>query len=284
MYQDKIEAEATEAVNKLSMAKKNYNVFEKNALLPLTFEPDEDIEDQTYIARDILSNRGDAEIITISNGINYMQKLGSDLAESLYFKMRKENTNRTSMVITEGRMLYLLCDYFDLSSININKLLWGEIFATLTLMQSAEVNALVSIKNTEPQNEFEQALIVTADIHIQEQKEEIIDSIARAECLFDKKVSAVSVAKAGGNAKAKNIKPLKDEVIHRYMKNYSLMSNITNRAAGKEILKSLDKENNKLLLLSYADDKAHQFSKWIALANDKELKITIKNQPKVYRY
>jgi hypothetical protein len=102
--------------------------------------------------------------------------------------------------------------------------------------------------------------------------EEIIDSIARAECLFDKKSASSLIAKAGGEAKAKNIEPLKNEVINRYLKSYT---HLNKKKAGRAIEQELMTENHPLLLLSYSEDKDLQFSKWIGSLFNGSHKISL---------
>jgi len=273
MYQDKIERQAKEAVA-LDQAQERYsNIFERSGLLPMSFEPNEDVCDATHIARDILINRSNEDVIKLSKAVASMLKIGENLLQSLSMKLLDTTSTRKSVILSEGRSLYLLFDYFDLSGLQIENVQWGELFATLTLMQSAEIlHAPSEIDNyDEPLKEYFKQTVQST---IAQLKEEIIDSIARAECLFDKKAISSSIAKSGGLAKANNIEALKQHVIHRYHTSYT---NKSNRAAGKSIFKEMDEEDNKLLLLSYADDKPHQFSKWIALFLDGKLKITLKN-------
>jgi hypothetical protein len=261
MYPNDIKKEDS-AIKGAAPTKIIHSVFEKHNLQPLVFEPDEYVVDQTYIARGILHKRNDSEIIIISKAVSLMQRQGFDLAHSLCHKMFKETPNRPTITMTEGKMLYLVCDYFDLSSLKVKNLDWGDIFATLTLMLSAEILVLKHAKGNVPTNEFEQAIMTTSDIDIQEYKEEIIDSIARTECLFDKKQSLTKSGSAGGEAKAKRIEPLKVDVITRYLKRYTSFSN---KKAGVIIEAEFDAEKSDLLLLSEAEEKNLLFSQWIGV-------------------
>ena len=271
MYPNDIQKEDS-VIKDSSSTKITYSVFEKHDLLPLTFAPDEDIVDQTFIARGILLKRDDSEIIIISKAVSLMQRQGYNLAQNLCHKMFKETPNRPTITITEGKMLYLVCDYFDLSSLKVKSLHWGEIFATLTLMLSAEIWGLKRAKNKVAISKYEQSIKTTADIDIQEFKEEIIDSIARAECLFDKKQSLTKSGSAGGEAKAKRIEPLKVDVIARYLKRYTSFSN---KKAGVIIAAELDAEKSDLLLLSEAEEKNLLFSQWIGAFKNGKWKLPI---------
>ena len=259
MYQNKIEQEAKEAAASVKLKEKHSNVFARSVLLPMSFEPDEDVCDATHIARDILIKRSDSEIIELSKAVTSMMRVGENLLQSLSMKLLDTSSTRKSVVLTEGRSLYLLCDYFDLSGIEIESLQWAELFATLTLMQSAEIlHAPLEIENyDEPlRGYFKQTVQGT----IAQLKEEIIDSVARAECLFDKNNKNAKSGSAGGHAKAKHMEPLKVEVNKRYLKHYTEYSA---RKAGMIIEAELEAEKSELLLLSEAEEKNHQFSKWI---------------------
>ncbi|NMP32562.1 hypothetical protein HII17_13430 [Thalassotalea sp. M1531] len=259
MYQDKIKQEAKEAISIENVRARHSNIFERSDLLPMSFEPDEDVCDATHIARDILIKRSDKQIIELSKAVTSMLRIGENLLQSLSMKLLDTSSTRKSVVLSEGRSLYLLLDYFDLNELQIKSIQWGELFATLTLMQSAEIlHAPSEIDNYEEPLKayFKQ----TVQSNIAQLKEEVIDSVARAECLFDKNNNNAKLGSAGGNAKAKHMEPLKVEVIKRYLKNYTEFSA---RKAGMIIEAELETEKSELLLLSEAEEKNHQFSKWI---------------------
>mgnify|MGYP000608810263 CR=1 FL=1 len=272
MYQDKIKQEAKEAVTLEKVQKKHSNIFERTDLLPMNFEPDENVCDATHSARDILIKRSDKEIIELSKAVASMLRIGENLLQSLSIKLLDTSHTRKSVTLSEGRSLYLLRDYFDLNSLQIKSVQWGELFATLTLMQSAEIfHAPSEIDNyEEPLREnFKQTVQST----IAQLKEEIIDSVARAECLFDVKTKSNSYGSLGGDKKAKRIEPLKIEVIKRYLK----MKNegYSNRRMGMIIEAQLDKENNVLLERSKSEEKDHLFSKWIGDFKNKKWKMPV---------
>ncbi|MDT0605038.1 hypothetical protein [Thalassotalea castellviae] len=272
MYQDKIKKEASIALSHKEQYKCK-NIFVKSGLAPLDFVPDEGVCDATHIARDILSKRSNEDVILLSKAIDSMLNIGENLLQSLSMKLLKNSKTRTSVVLTQGRELYLLCDYFELDTLDIKKIQWSELFGTLTLMQSAEIVYLST--KTYKQDDFsrkgqqisQQHFIKELDAIQQSQKhcinelkEEIIDSIARAECFYDNKSKTLKIAKSGGKAKAKITEPLKIAVISRYSKGYS---DLNPKQAGKKIFEELSLEKSPHLLLSYNQDKPLQFSTWI---------------------
>lgn len=256
MYQDKIEQEAKSSVLP-SQGKFDKSVFESAALEPLTFIPEEDDNDATAIARDILIKRSNEEIIKVSKSIKHMLQLGEQLLQTLALKQLKSG-QRICVTLSEGRSLYLLHHYFDIKTLNIKNLKWCEVFATLALTQSAIIK---SISITEYSDDaLSQALKASTPSTIQQLREEIIDSIARAECLFDPISVSTKNGSAGGEAKASKIEPLKIAVITRYLDNYTIFSN---RRAGMLIEAELTNEKSELLTLSDSEEKNVLFSQWI---------------------
>ncbi|TWX57785.1 hypothetical protein [Colwellia hornerae] len=271
MYQDKIEQKVKTAIASNVYTENRFNVFEYTLLEPLTFTAYEFACDATHLARDILSKRTNEDVVILSKAIDSMLKLGNGLLNELSLTLLNEKSTRQSVTLSKGRALYLLCDYFDLNTIDIKNLQWCEIFATLTLMHSAEIkftydnrlkeDALsLLLKEQVGDEQFSIMQQASLDRAIRDLLEEIIDSIARAECLFDKKSASSLIAKAGGEGKAKNIEPLKIEVIERYLKSYA---HFNKKKAGRAIEQELTIEDHPLLLLSYSEDKDLQFSKWI---------------------
>ena len=272
MYQDKIEEKANAALLSQKEPRKHKNIFAQSQLAPLDFLPDEDTCDATHIARDILSKRSNEEIITLSESIDYMLHIGENLLEILAMNLLKNSTTRKSITLTQGRALYLLCDYFDLSTLDIKNAQWSELFATLTLMQSAEIVRLS--QETHEQDEFFKEAIQQSKLScIQQLHEEIIDSIARAECIFDKKKVSTSSGSAGGEAKAKRIEPLKVEVIKQYLKISHEVKSF--RRAGMIIEAELESMNSELLELSESEEKNILFSKWIGAFKNGKWKMPL---------
>lgn len=270
MYQDKIEQEA-KATELPSQGKFDKSVFESAALEPLTFIPEEDDNDATSIARDILSKRSNEDIIKVAQSIKYMLQLGEQLLQSLALKQLKSG-QRICVSLSEGRSLYLLHHYFDIKTLNIKNLKWCEVFATLVLKQAATIK---SISITEYRDDdLSQALKAHSPSTIQQVREEIIDSITRAECLADKNITVSKSGSAGGDAKAKHIEPLKIEVIGRYIEKYS---DFSNKKAGAIIEAELIDEKNELLSRSKTEEKNLQFAKWIGLFLKEQWKMPIKN-------
>ncbi|NQY89005.1 MAG: hypothetical protein HRT51_14915 [Colwellia sp.] len=121
MYQDKIEQEANKALLNIRTHRIQKNIFVQSKLEPLNFLPDESVCDATHIARDILSKRTNEEIITLSKAIDSMLQMGENLLLSLSVKLLNASKTRKSVVLTQGRELYLLCDYFDLNTLTLKK-------------------------------------------------------------------------------------------------------------------------------------------------------------------
>ena len=266
MYQDKVPQSDIDAIKGNKRVSPYLSIFETKELSPLSFEPTELLTDICQIARDILKRRSDEDIIIISKAIKSMSEQGAAFALAL---LRNDET-RKQVYISQGRELYFLLHYYDISSLEIKKLTWSEVFATLALMQCAEVTLTANQEYNE--NELSQALKKNAEMFPIIMQGEIADSIARAECLFDKQSKTVFVAKSGGIAKAKNIEPLKQEVIIRYVKYFR---HLNKKRAGKAIEEMLTNEVNPLLLKSYSEDKDLQFAKWIGQFESKNLKLSL---------
>lgn len=270
MYQDKIKKMAAGKVSAMTLTKKQ-NIFIIARLAPKDFIADEDVSDATQIARDILSTRTNEEVESLADVINSLLKVGDGLLINLSITLLDEQASRTSVVMTQGRALYLLHDYFDLTTLLVKNVSWGELFATLTLMQSAEINhTLMEAQHYDEslRAHFQQTALHTAN----QLKAEIIDSIARAECLFDKKTSAIKSGGAGGVAKSKRIEPLKVEVIQRYLASYT---GNTNKKAGEIIEAELLNEKSELMNLSNNEEKNLLFGKWIGAFKNGKWKMPL---------
>lgn len=273
MYQDKVEIETKALIAKGETRYNHPNVFIREKLQPLDFTSEVEGVGAVHIARDILSKRTNEEVLLMSKSIDSMLQLGEELLRTLAFKLLSNSSESKTISLTQGRSLYILCDYFDLTTIGIKKLQWGEMFATLTLMQIAEM--VGSRQKVYGEDEMSQAMKLYSERFILDMAEETLDSIARAECLFDLKVNSSAIATKGAKSKASNIEPLKLSVIELYLSHYS---GLNNKRAGEAILKHLTEENNKHLLLSYAEDKNLQFSKWVGEFLKGKLKIPFKNR------
>jgi hypothetical protein len=272
MYQDKIENETKALIAKGKDRYNHSNVFIREKLQPLDFLLEEEGNDAAHIARDILSKRSNEDVLLMSKSIDSMLQVGENLLTTLSIKLLSTSPTRKTISLTQGRSLYLLCDYFDLTSITIKKLKWSEMFATLALMQVAEIFG--SKHGVYGEDDMSQAMKIYSERFILDMSEETIDSIARAECLFDKKKIYTTSGTAGGEAKAKHIKPLKVEVINRYLTNYTSYSN---KKAGEIIDAELSNEKHKLLLLSEAEEQNLQFAKWIGAFKRGKWKLPIIN-------
>jgi hypothetical protein len=270
MYQDRIESE-TRALIANDKGRYNHpNVFIREKLQPLDFLLEEEGNDAAHIARDILSKRSNEDVLLMSKSIDSMLQVGENLLTTLSIKLLSTSPTRKAISLTQGRSLYLLCDYFDLTTIPIKKLKWCEMFATLALMQVAEI---VRAKHrVYGEDDMSQAMKIHSERFILDMAEETLDSIARAECLFDTKVNASTSGGTGGEAKAKRIEPLKVEVINRYVKNYSSYSN---KKAGEIIDAELSNEKHTFLLLSVAEEQNLQFAKWIGAFKNGKWKLPI---------
>jgi hypothetical protein len=267
MYQDKIPQSVIDAVYNNKSDSPRSSIFETKNLSPLTFEPYEFFIDICRIARDILKDRSDEDIIIISKAINSMSEQGGAFAMALL----RHDEAREQVYISQGRELYFLSHYYDISSLPIKKLTWSEVFAVLALMQCAEVTATVNQEFND--DDLSQALKKNAEMFPIIMQGEIADSIARAECFYDNKHTKKTHAQSGGKGKAENFKPLKDYVLELYLKEFNIYSN---RKAGKLILKQMTDENNQLLLKSFSEDKAQDFSKWIGQFRKGDYKIEVK--------
>ncbi|WP_133468973.1 hypothetical protein [Paraglaciecola marina] len=260
MYQKTIKLSPSHLINKEKTKGNISSIFDRKGYAPLDFTPLKEESDATYMARDILSSRTNAAVIRIAHSIDWMKAIGSHFAFELA-KMQLKDSQRQSFYLTDGRCIYLLLNYFDLTTINVKKLRWCEVFATLVLMHSASIKSMthdMTLKAGE--SELSKALKENIPHVIAECRSEILDSMARAECLFDEREQVTSSGKAGGSAKAERIMPLKVEVIQRYLKDCTSFSN---KKAGTIIEAELNSEASPLLVLSDAEEKNLQFSKWI---------------------
>ena len=268
MYQDKIPPDMMESLAKNEKKVFDKSVFERKNLLPLTFTPTDILNGVCHIARDILNTRTNEDIITISKAIKWMLYQG----DRFLFALLRFDENNRDVYACEGRSLYFLHHYFDLSTLNIEGLSWAEVFAVLVLMQCAEVPNEIEevVENTH----LSQALKQSGDNFILFQQSEIADTIARAEVLADTLINNKKRSRVGGDAKAKRVEPLKVEVITRYLDSYTSYSN---KKAGEIIDAELTNENNSLLLLSGAEELNLQFAKWIGAFRSGKWKMPINN-------
>ena len=270
MYQDKIEIEAKSLIASASEGYNHPNVFIREKLQPLDFVLEEEGNDAAHIARDILSKRTNEDILLMSIGIDSMLQVGENLLTILSMQQLSASTTRKAITFTQGRALYLLSDYFDLTTIAVKKALWCEMFATLTLMQSAEISG--ARHKSYGDDDMSQAMKLYSEKFILDMATETLDSIARAECLFDKKQKSVMTGSKGGTSKGKRIEPLKDEVIRLYLAKYTSRSN---RHASKLIEAELIELGSPLLALSSSEEKQVEFGKWIGKFKNGQIKLSI---------
>lgn len=268
MYQDKIPHEVIQSLTKSERKVVDKSIFELKNLLPLTFAPSDILNGVCHIARDILNTRTNEDIITISKAITWMLYQG----DRLLFALLRFDENNRDVYACEGRNLYFLHHYFDLSTLNIEGLSWAEVFAVLALMQCAKVpNKIEEELDNDP---LSQALKQSSNNFILFQQAEIADTIARTEVLADRQINNKKMSRVGGDAKAKRIEPLKVEVITRYLDSYTIYSN---KKAGEIIDAELTNEKHSLLQLSGAEELNLQFAKWIGAFKKGNFKIPINN-------
>jgi hypothetical protein len=266
MYQDNIPKNMVETLKNYKSKLPELSVFERHDLSPLTYQPIEMLEGVYHIARDILIKRTADEIITISKAIKNMLSHG----DSLLLALLVNDDKQESIYSSEGRSLYFLHHYFDLSTLNIEQLSWSDVFAVLALMQCAEVT--VSTDKKFDDGALSLALKQSNDLFVLHQQSEIADTIARAEVLADININHKKSGSTGGKTKAEKILALKVIVIKLYLDKYSLQDN---KRAGAIIEAELSQENSSLLLLSNAQDKAVQFATWISQFRNKKFKLPI---------
>jgi hypothetical protein len=270
MYQDKIEVEARELVSALKL-KLQHNIFEISELEPKGFIPNEDVCDATHIARYILSKRSNDDIALLSNAIITMLRTGHGLLMKLSVMLLSPTESRSSVVTTQGRALYLLHDYFDLTTLPIQNVKWGELFAILTLMQSAEINyALTEVDDYD--ESLREAFKQTELACISQLKVEVIDSVARAECYGDVDKQLKDKSQKGGNNRAVNMEPLRNEVGRRFVKNHAWHK--PTRAA-LNIRKELIDEKSELLDLINKNNPERTFAGWIKDLLDKKWQLPV---------
>jgi hypothetical protein len=267
MYQDKIPQNIVEEIKRTNDIKlSSPSIFEQDAFEPLTFKPTENLVDVCFIARDIINRRNSDEIVLISKAINTMSTQGSSLLLSLL----QSDEGRESVYSSEGRSLYFLHHFFDLSSLNIKQLVWSEVFAVLTLMQCAQVK--LQIEKDYADDKLSKALKQYGESYALQQNAEIADSLARAEVLADIQTTQKTSSRKGGQTKADAYLPLKDAVISLYVAKYTACDN---KRAGAIIEAELIEQNNEYLARSNAQDKAVQFATWISHFKNKKLKLPI---------
>lgn len=267
MYQDNIPKSTVNALEQPQSKLTDLSVFERNKLSPFTFIPTEILVGVCYIARDILNKRTADEVLIISIAIKSMLAQGDSLVFAL---LVNDDKQQEGIYSSEGRSLYFLHHYFDLSTLNIKNLTWSETFAVLALIQCAEVT--ISTETEYGEDKLSQALKQSSDVFLLHQQSEIADTIARAEVLADTQVNHKKSGRAGGQARAEKSLPLKIKVIQLYLARHT---NHDNKRAGAIIEAELQAENSELLTLSKAQDRAVQFSTWISKFRNKKLKLPL---------
>ena len=253
-------AEIQNDINNVTAVFGSKTVFDSQ-FPPITFSPLEQFKGVTYQARQILCKRVDKDIIKISKALGWILQVGEKQLQRHAMELITKSSVE-SVRISQGKAVYLLRDVFDLSTLPIDNLSWGEIFATLALSQAAQ--ATVISRENLTGSDLANALNRAGKKVINELEYEVIDSISRAECLYDFGVIAKTSNAKGGRKRAEKYLPLKWEVGLRYVRDYN---DFNNKKAAVIIEQELIDEKSKLLNLSSAEDKSLQFAKWISELN-----------------
>ena len=260
-------------VNEVSSSKTS--IFELVRLKPLSFIPHSDDSEAVAIARTALTKRCDSEIITIARFITKLIDFGEGFAVHMMHGKIKQIEGLDSVRLLEARTLFTLRQFFSVQCDDIPHLKWSEIFSTLVLMQAAQRNLLLNRKQPNDTDDgYEQAVWQTGDSILNEIPDELLDSLARLECIIDIEKRTFESSSRAGKAKAKNMEPLIQAVYHLFVNEFS---NLTLKKASESIFDKLKAENSKLLYLSHAENKPLQFAKWIGQLINGEREYLYKN-------
>jgi hypothetical protein len=274
MYQKHIKETAESLVKQSSRTTQRKTVFERESLSPNQFIPHEEVSHATFLARDILANRTDENIQTLASAVLWIKNIGELVLANLARELLKQNDGRQDVLLTEGRELFMLTQYFDIQTLEVTDVTWGQLFATLTLMQCAEFTTATNY-NVIESDPFSKAIVDSIPHTLAILNDEIIDSAARAECLqaiHGDPNKAREFGRQGGNARVQKLEPLKTHVIKRYFEEYS---DLNNKKAGEVIEAEMKAQSSSLLDLSNAEDKAVLFSKWIGYFKNGKLKLAL---------
>jgi hypothetical protein len=274
MYQKHIKETAESLVKQSSRTTQRKTVFERESLSPNQFIPHEEVSHATFLARDILANRTDENIQTLASAVLWIKNIGELVLANLARELLKQNDGRQDVLLTEGRELFMLTQYFDIQTLEVTDVTWGQLFATLTLMQCAEFTTATNY-NVIESDPFSKAIVDSIPHTLAILNDEIIDSAARAECLqaiHGDPNKAREFGRQGGNARVQKLEPLKTHVIKRYFEEYS---DLNNKKAGEVIEAEMKAQSSSLLDLSNAEDKAILLSKWIGDFKNGKLKLAL---------
>jgi hypothetical protein len=274
MYQKHIKETAESLVKQSSRTTHRKTIFERESLSPNQFVPHAEVSHATFLARDILTNRTDDDIQTLASTVLWIKNIGELVLDKLARELLKQNEGRQDILLTEGRELFMLTQYFDIQTLEVTDVTWGQLFATLTLMQCAEFTTATNY-NVMESDPFSKAIADSIPHTLAILNDEIIDSAARAECLqaiHGDPNKAREFGRQGGNARVLKLEPLKTHVIKRYFEEYS---DLNNKKAGEVIEAEMKAQSSSLLDLSNAEDKAVLFSKWIGYFKNGKLKLAL---------
>jgi hypothetical protein len=274
MYQKHIKETAESLVKQSSRTTHRKTIFERESLSPNQFVPHAEVSHATFLARDILTNRTDDDIQTLASTVLWIKNIGELVLDKLARELLKQNEGRQDILLTEGRELFMLTQYFDIQTLEVTDVTWGQLFATLTLMQCAEFTTATNY-NVMESDPFSKAIADSIPHTLAILNDEIIDSAARAECLESSHGDlnrAREFGRQGGKARVQKVEPLKIFVITRYYEEYS---DLNNKKAGEVIEAELKAQTSSLLDLSNAEDKAVLFSKWIGDFKNGKLKLAL---------
>jgi hypothetical protein len=272
MYQKHTKKTAETLVKQSTRKTHKKTIFERAKLSPIQFAPHDEVSYATFLARDILANRTDEDIQTLASAVLWIKNMGELILAKLARELLKQGDDRQNVLLTEGRELFMLTQYFDIQTLDVNEATWGQLFATLTLMQCAEYTTAANYKVIES-DPFNKAIADSIPHTLAILNDEIIDSAARAECLqaiHGDPNKAREFGRQGGNARVQKVEPLKTHVIKRYCEEYL---DLNNKKAGEVIEAELKAQSSSLLDLSNAEDKAVLFSKWIGDFKNRKLKL-----------
>jgi hypothetical protein len=274
MYKKHTKKMADTLVKQSSKTTHRKTVFERESLSPNQFIPHDEVSHATFLARDILANRTDEDIQTLASAVLWVKNMGELILAKLARELLKQDDDRQSVLLTEGRELFMLTHYFDIQTLEVTETTWGQLFATLTLMQCAEYTSAANY-NVVESDQLSKAIMDSLPHTLAILNDEIIDSAARAECLeaiHSDPNKARELGRKGGKARVQKIEPLKTHVINRYLEEYS---NLNNKKAGAIIEAELKEKNASLLDLSSAEDKAFLFANWIGDFKNGKFKLAV---------
>ncbi|AEP31787.1 hypothetical protein [Brumicola nitratireducens] len=237
------------------------NVFERNELCPFSFEPNEDDIEAVLIARHVLSKRNDKDVSSISSLISRLIDFGEEFSAEMTRNRLKSMHALNSVRLLEARTLFTLRQYFTLEYASIKRLLWSEVFAVLVLTQAAEKITLS--KRIEPKDKDDvvaQSIWHAGTSFLNELPDELVDSLARLECIYEFERDTIKRVSKGGKAKSEYIEPLRQDVFKAFIEHYS---NLPAKKAALKIKADFERDNNNNLLRSAAEDLHLQFAKWI---------------------